>query len=483
MVQASDGNFYGMTSKGGKNRAGTLFRITTGGKFSVLRHFNLITDGGTPLGSLIVQKANPLVANPQNLTTVEDNPKTLTLTGSGGEPLTFTIKTQPKNGTITGSGATRTYKPKANFTGKDTFTFTVSVGCLVSAPATVTVTVSPVNDAPVLATISNKTVVLGSTVNFTATATDPDAGQTKTFSLVGAPAGARINATTGVFNWKPAAVGSTAFKIKVTDNGSPALSDEQALMVTVTNTENMVRLNTGGAAVATSLGHFAADAYFSGVTGISTTTSAIEGTTDDALYQDNRRAATNGGSFSYHIPVTNGNYQVKLHFAETFYTTAGLRKFNVSGEGTAWLTNYDIVAVAGSSKKAVIASKNILVTDGELNLIFVSVVDKACVSAIEVVPAGAADAFATGSKVETKALIVSKIYPNPAVNSLHLTLSESAAVFTGTITDSKGYTVKTLHEPVQASQVEVNVESLQPGLYQLHVQTSAGIQIYRFVKR
>ncbi len=483
LVQASDGNFYGMTSKGGKNNVGTLFRITTGGNYTVLRHFNLATDGGTPLGSLMVQKPNPLVANAQSTTTVEDTPKIITLTGSGGEPLTFTIKMPPKNGTLSGSGATRTYKPKANFTGKDTFTFTVSVGCLVSAPATVTITVSPVNDAPVLATISDKTINVGSTLNFTATATDPDAGQTKLFSLVGAPAGATINATTGVFNWKPTAPGSSNFKIKVQDNGTPALSDEQALTVTVTNTPSTVRLNTGGAAVATSLGNFAADAYFSGATGISATTAAIEGTTQDALYQDNRRAATNGGSFSYNIPVTNGNYLVKLHFAETFHAAAGLRKFNVSSEGTAWLMNYDIVAAAGSSNKAVIVSKNIAVADGVLNVNFVSVVDKACVSAIEVVPAGSANSFVTETSARTNALVVSNLYPNPAVNILKITLNETVTVFTGAITDSRGYTIKSLNEPVQANAVEVNVESLQPGLYQLHVQTTAGAQIYRFVKR
>ncbi len=75
--------------------------------------------------------------------------------------------------------------------------------CIASAPATVTILVSGVNDATVLAAIPNQTVVKGKPLTFTATATDADAGQTKTFSLVSPPAGATIGSTTGNFSWTP----------------------------------------------------------------------------------------------------------------------------------------------------------------------------------------------------------------------------------------------------------------------------------------
>jgi hypothetical protein len=57
-----------------------------------------------------------------------------------------------------------------------------------------------VNDAPVLATIGNKTIAKGSTVTFTASAKDVEAGQTKKFSLITPPTGAVINVTSGVFS-------------------------------------------------------------------------------------------------------------------------------------------------------------------------------------------------------------------------------------------------------------------------------------------
>jgi uncharacterized repeat protein (TIGR03803 family) len=235
LVRGADGTLYGMTQKGGANKVGTIFKIA-GGTFSVLRQLKPATDGGTPLGSLILRKANPLVANAQAVTTTEDVAKAITLTGSGGSPLTYNIISQPKYGKLSGTGAARTYTPFANYSGSDSFTFVVTMGCVTSAPATVTISVSSVNDAPVLAAIGSKSVAKGKALAFTASATDPDAGQTKTFSLVSPPAGASIGSTTGNFSWTPTTTGTFSITVKVTDNGSPVLSDTETITVNVTAT-------------------------------------------------------------------------------------------------------------------------------------------------------------------------------------------------------------------------------------------------------
>jgi uncharacterized repeat protein (TIGR03803 family) len=245
LIQASDGNFYGMTSTDGKKKAGVIFRISPTSVFAVIRHLDLIADGGTPFGGLIIAKTLPLVANPQKDTTKEDVAKAIVLTGSGGSPLTYTITTQPKNGTVTsGTSANRTYTPKANYNGKDSFYFTANVGCLSSPPAKVFILITPVNDTPVLAHIGNKSIKVNTQLTFTATATDVDAGETLTFSLIGAPSGASIGASTGVFNWTPTTTGSFTFKVRVTDNGSPVLYDEEQITVTVTATAPVTTYTT-----------------------------------------------------------------------------------------------------------------------------------------------------------------------------------------------------------------------------------------------
>ena len=93
------------------------------------------------------------------------------------------------------------------------------------------------NVAPVLSSIGNKSGNENSLVTFTALAADADSGQSLTFSLdAGAPEGAVINATSGVFTWTPAesdGPGVYSVTVRVTDNGTPALSDFETITVTV----------------------------------------------------------------------------------------------------------------------------------------------------------------------------------------------------------------------------------------------------------
>lgn len=246
LIQGSDGAFYGTASTGGANKAGTIFRIA-GTTYSILHNFNMAINGGVPLGGLIIAPKITLLANPQNgLTTNEDVAKAIMLTGSGATSLTFTVVTQPKNGTISsGSAAARTYTPRANYYGVDSFAFTTNVGCLSSPPAWVKISVTAVNDAPVLTSIGNKSVVKGTILQFTATATDPDLGSSKIFSLITPPAGAAIGASSGMFTWTPSAAGTYSIKVRVSDN---LLYDEETITVTVTmptTTTTRVAMMTG----------------------------------------------------------------------------------------------------------------------------------------------------------------------------------------------------------------------------------------------
>ena len=234
LLQGADSMLYGTTSIGGAYSAGTIFKVMpNGSSFTVLHTMNLDDDGGNAYGDLIFAPVNNLIANAQSLTTNEDTKKAITLTGSGGSPLKFNIAAQPKHGTISGTGANITYKPKANYSGKDSFSFTVSVGCMTSKPAFVNIKVNAVADTPVLASIGNQTVVKNSTLTFTASATDGDK-QKLTYSLIGAPGGASIDATTGMFTWTPTKTGSFTFNVRVTDN--TGLYDEEQITVTVTKT-------------------------------------------------------------------------------------------------------------------------------------------------------------------------------------------------------------------------------------------------------
>ncbi|RYD72678.1 MAG: tandem-95 repeat protein, partial [Verrucomicrobiaceae bacterium] len=92
-------------------------------------------------------------AHPQGLTTREDTPLSIVLSGSDidGDSLVILEPTAPQHGVLTrdpGNPARFTYQPHADFHGSDSFTFAVKDGEFTSAPALVAIEVEPVNDAP-----------------------------------------------------------------------------------------------------------------------------------------------------------------------------------------------------------------------------------------------------------------------------------------------------------------------------------------------
>jgi hypothetical protein len=93
---------------------------------------------------------DPPTATPQNVATAEDTAAAVTLAGSDpeGGPLTYVVMTGPAHGMLSGVAPNLTYAPAANYHGPDSFTFTVSDGGATSGTATVTIAVTPVNDAP-----------------------------------------------------------------------------------------------------------------------------------------------------------------------------------------------------------------------------------------------------------------------------------------------------------------------------------------------
>ena len=91
-----------------------------------------------------------------------------------------------------------------------------------------------------LAAISNQSVAEGAPVAVTASATDADLpAQTLTYSLVTAPMGATIGATTGAFAWTPGEAdgpGTHPVTIRVTDSGGATAETSFTITVTEGNT-------------------------------------------------------------------------------------------------------------------------------------------------------------------------------------------------------------------------------------------------------
>jgi hypothetical protein len=93
----------------------------------------------------------PPTANSQSVSTAEDTPVAVTVTGSDVDenPLTFRVIAPPAHGIVTGTAPNFTYTPATNYFGSDSFTFVANDGRADSAAATVSITVLPVNDPPI----------------------------------------------------------------------------------------------------------------------------------------------------------------------------------------------------------------------------------------------------------------------------------------------------------------------------------------------
>ena len=106
------------------------------------------------------------------------------------------------------------------------------------------------NNAPVLGFVANRSAVRNGLVTFTATAADADAGQALAYSLdAGAPSGAVIHPTSGLFSWTPAndqAFGSFAVTVRVSDNGAPLMTDGQVFTITVLTNATLSFVSAGG---------------------------------------------------------------------------------------------------------------------------------------------------------------------------------------------------------------------------------------------
>lgn len=102
----------------------------------------------------------------QNVTreTAEDTPLEVHLEANGNGALTFSIVDAPDHGTLSEISAdgSVTYTPGANYNGEDALIFSATDDKGRSAQATVTLTITPVNDTPTLSSVANQSITAGS---------------------------------------------------------------------------------------------------------------------------------------------------------------------------------------------------------------------------------------------------------------------------------------------------------------------------------
>ena len=159
------------------------------------------------------------VANSQSVATNEDTPLSFSLSASDadGDTLTFAIVGNATKGNVVLNGAVATYTPNPDVNGTDSFTFKVNDGIVNSNVATVTITINPVNDAPVA---QGGSVVLNEDgqLTFPLQASDVDS-VTLTYAIVtnGTKGTVVLNGSIATYTPNPDANGTDQFTFKAND--------------------------------------------------------------------------------------------------------------------------------------------------------------------------------------------------------------------------------------------------------------------------
>src|SRR5690554_3318631 len=225
IVIAADGQ-YVYTPKANFNGTDTVDYTITDGS---------LTDTGTL--TIVVTPVNDApVANPDTATVVEDTLTTINVLGNDTDAemdtLTVTAATALHGTVTTNPDGTLSYTPNTNYTGADTISYSITDGNGGTSSSVVNVTVTPVNDAPVLSftntltNIAENSAMAGMVVT-DANATDAE-GEMLTYSLNNMDGYYSIDPATGIVtltqagaDWVNAGNDLPAVSVTVTDGTTP----------------------------------------------------------------------------------------------------------------------------------------------------------------------------------------------------------------------------------------------------------------------
>jgi VCBS repeat-containing protein len=237
----SDGTYninFEITDGVRKTYSGTFVKDSTPGTRTIPNntYFANISITYVPIGP----PNTPPVAQAQSVTTAEDTPKAITLVATDVETnaLTYAIVTNPAHGTLSAVTSNLvTYTPALNYNGPDNFTFRAYDGTSYSSNATVSITVTPVNDAPV-AQAQNVTNAEDTAKSITLVAVDPESNPIASYIIASSPLhGTLSGLTSNVVTYTPATnyYGPDSFTFRASDASLTGATATVSITVTSVN--------------------------------------------------------------------------------------------------------------------------------------------------------------------------------------------------------------------------------------------------------
>jgi Bacterial Ig domain/Putative Ig domain len=148
---------------------------------------------------------HPPLAVDDNVTTLENTPVQIAVLANDSDPdpgatLSITSIGPAQHGCVSNRGQLATYSPQLDFSGSDVFTYTITDGGRISAPATVRVTVTHVDQPPRVRNAGGRMNTAGETVWSNLGVYDPE-GEPVTITITGTlPPGLVLDEVSGVIH-------------------------------------------------------------------------------------------------------------------------------------------------------------------------------------------------------------------------------------------------------------------------------------------
>ncbi|MGA8367168.1 MAG: malectin domain-containing carbohydrate-binding protein [Candidatus Acidiferrales bacterium] len=283
----------------------------------------------------------------------------------------------------------------ANSSGQFVIVFTSVVNNALVSGIEIDSTSSSCAAAPTAPSGLTATAVSSSQINLSWTASTAGSGCTITYNVYrsttsGFTPGSGNQITSGLTTTSYSNTGLTAattyyYLVEGVDSVGSSAASNQASATTQSSGggTQLIAIDSGST---TAVSPFVADEDFTGGATLNHAntidTSKVTNPAPAAVYQTGR-----DGNFSYTIGgfTAGTSYLVRLHFCETYFTSAGKRTFNVSINGTQVLSAFDIFAAAGGQNIANIQQfTEPANSSGQFVIVFTSVVNNSLVSGIEV---------------------------------------------------------------------------------------------------
>lgn len=228
---------------------------------------------------------------------------------------------------------------------------------------------------------------------------------------------------------------------------------------------------------------------------VQTVKTPVLATDIDSLYQTYLSAAADLAETRYNITIPNGDYVVRMHFVENYWTAPGARVFNTIIEDKVVLTNFDIYSEVGY-RQAIVKDVPVTVTDGVMNFKFNPTANRLGIAGVEIFQVQPVSLITSAVRTLSNLSVTDNenqerkiaLYPNPnggqVFNLTASNFSKNESV-TLTITSMAGFllqtqTFNTDDSGVANIQVRLNT-LLSKGVYIINASSNTGSAVSKLL--